>query len=133
MTLKKALALPKPKTLNGKAQQLIELEAMQREIRERRDELKEDLLAYMQKNKTLGLKTEDYTLTRAKRITPQVEDFETLKKSLEAQDIPYEIQEVFADQMKLVFKQAINEGRDLPGLAGLETEYVMIRIKEDKK
>lgn len=133
MTAKKALALPKPRTLNEKAKQLLELELMQRDIREAIADRKADLLAYMQKNKTLGLKTEDYTLTRAKRITPQVVDFDQLKETLEKNDIPYETQVVFADQMKVVFKQAIDEGRDLPGLEGLETEYVMVRVKEVKK
>ena len=116
-----------------KAAQLVELEALKKQVAEKIASYKEDLLKVTQEQGVLTLKTEKYTISRAKRVTPRVVDFDALKASLDSAKIPYETQEVFADFMTPVFKQAIEEGRDLDGLEGQTTEYITIRVKEGEK
>lgn len=94
------------------------------------DEYKVDLLKATQEMDVLTLKTGSYTITRAKRITPKVLDFKTLKDSLDKADIPYEVEEAFTPQMTVVFKNIVKEGKKLEGLEALETEYIMIRTPE---
>ena len=115
-----------------KAKKLMELQTLLKEIKPQIDELKADLLQIMQEQDVLTLKTGTYTLSRAKRITPQVIDFKTLKKSLEDANIDVITEETFAPQMDLVFKQAIEEGRQFDGLESKETEYVSVRVREVK-
>ena len=112
-----------------KVKRLISLQKLEKSLKPEIAKLKEELLDTMQKQDVLSLKTGSYTLFRAKRITPQVTNFEALKKDLEAHDIEVITEIVFAPQMNLVFKQAIEENKELKGLEGLETEYVSIRIK----
>lgn len=107
---------------------LVEMEAKQRELKAQIDEYKSELLFYMQRNKAMQLKTEDYTITRAQRITPQIVSFTRLKKSLDKAKIPYETVEAFAPFMSETFKQVIKEGKELDGLEAKETQYVSVRI-----
>lgn len=113
-----------------KAKKLMELQTLYKEIKPQIDELKAELLQVMQEQDVLTLKTGTYTLSRAKRITPQVVDFKILKDSLEKAEIEVITEEVFAPQMDVVFKQAIEEGREFEGLESKVTEYVSVRIKE---
>lgn len=115
-----------------KAKRLVELQAIYNKIKPEIDALKADLLQTLQEQDVYTLKTGTYTLSRAKRVTPFVSEFHLLKKSLDLANIPYETQEVFIPQMNIVFRKAIDEGRDLPGLTGTVTEYVAIRVKEPK-
>lgn len=116
-----------------KAEKLVELQAVYKQIKPEIDRLKEDLLVTMQESKTLSLKTEDYTISRAKKVTPRVVDFDALKKYLKKNKIPFETKEVFHERMGLVFKALIDEGREAEGLEGLLTEYISIRVREEKK
>ena len=116
-----------------KAKKLVELQAKVKEYKEIIDELKVDLLKTTQELGVLTLKTECYTISRARKVTPKVEDFDELKKSLDKANIPYETKEVFHERMNLVFKMAVDEGRNLKGLEALETEYIMVRVRDPKK
>lgn len=113
-----------------KAQKVVELTNVIKEAKVIVEEYKADLLKVTQEMDVLTLKTESYTITRAKRITPKVVDFKTLKTSLDKEEIPYEVEEAFTPQMKVVFKNIVKEGRELDGLEALETEYIMIRTPE---
>ena len=106
----------------------MKLQAIMKEIKPEIDELKADLLKITQDLDVLSLKTGEYTISRAKRITPKIEDYEMLKKSLTEAGLEVYTQEVFAPQMDVVFKQAIEEGRELKGLDSLVTEYITIRL-----
>ena len=117
-----------PKSPMQKMAKLIELQTIVKDLKPQIDELKADLLKVTQDLNVYTLKTGEYTLSRAKKITPQVVDFQTLKKSLEEADIPYMTEEVFSEQMNVVFKQAIEEKKDLAGLEAKETEYITVRI-----
>ena len=116
-----------------KAKQLMELQRVYNEIKPQILALKADLLQIMQDQDVLTLKTGTYTLSRAKRITPFVAEFDLLKKSLDSAEIPYETEEVFTAQMDVMFRKAIDEGRDLPGLESKVTEYVAVRVKSERK
>lgn len=111
-----------------KAGQIVQLELISRGINEKIKQYKADLLKITQEQDVYMLKTGKYTISRAKRVTPRVLDFETLKSSLEKAKVPYETQEVFADQMSVVFREAVKQGRKFDGLEAQETEYVSIRI-----
>lgn len=111
-----------------KAKRLMELQTIMKEIKPEIDQLKADLLGVMQGQDVFTLKTGSYTLSRSKRVTPQVVDFNTLKKSLEDAEIEVITETVFAPQMDIVFKQAIEEGKEFKGLEGKTTEYISIRL-----
>lgn len=115
-----------------KAAALVELETLHKKVKDKIAIYKADLLKITQDLDVYTLKTGSYTITRAKRITPQIIDFETLKLSLKKEDIPFDVKEVFADYMTEVFKTAIEEKRPLDGLGILETEYIMIRVSKEK-
>lgn len=127
--MNKKLLTNTPKSPMVKAARLFELQKLMKELKPEIESLKADLLKVMQDMDVLTLKTGSYTLSKAKRITPRIEDFKTLKKSLEEQKIPFETVETFAPFMSEVFKEAIDQGRELEGLGKLETEYVSIRLK----
>ena len=116
-----------------KAKKLMELQTLYKEIKPQIEQLKSELLQIMQEQDVLTLKTGTYTLSRAKRITPQVIDFKTLKKSLEEADILVMTEETFSPQMTVVFKNLANENRQLDGLEFLSTEYVSVRVKEPER
>jgi len=114
----------------AKANRLLELQTIYKKIKPEIDELKADLLRTTQELDVYTLKTGDYTISRAKRVTPRVTNFEALKEDLESREIEVYTEEVFAPQMDVVFKQAINQGTKLNGLDALETEYISIRLRE---
>lgn len=119
-----------------KARRLMEVQAILKELKVEADELKADLLRTTQELDVFTLKTGDYTISRVRKVTPQVTDFEVLKEQLERNNIEVYTQETFAPQMDLVFKQIIENGNlDLDGLEGKITEYISIRLarKEDDK
>ncbi len=130
--MNKNLLSDTPKSPMQKAEKLIELQAILKEIKPQIDELKADLLKVTQQLDVYTLKTGSYTISRAKRVTPHIVDFETLKSSLEKENIPFDtvVEESFAPFMIETFKKAIEEGRKLDGLEGVETEYISVRVKE---
>lgn len=131
MSRNKDLLVTKKNSPMEKAKRLIELQNIMKEIKPEIDALKADLLDVTQKLGVLTLKTDKYTISRAKRVTPQIVNFEELKKSLEAANIPYDTKEVFADHMATTFKKMIEDGNLVAGLEGKETEYISVRIKEE--
>ncbi len=110
-----------------KAERLLKLADLKKQVETAYNALRDELLEETQRLGVLTLKTESYTITRAKRVTAQVVDYKTLKLSLEKGNIPFTTKEVFGDEMSTVFKQAIKEGRELDGLTALTTEYITIR------
>ena len=90
-----------------KAQKIVELTKIIKDAKAIVDEYKIDLLKVTQEMDVLTLKTGSYTISRAKRITPRVTDFKTLKESLDKENIPYEVEEAFTPQMDLVFKNLV--------------------------
>ena len=111
-----------------KAEKLMKLTALKKDIDGMMDELRADLLKTMTDLDVLTLKTGSYTITRQKRITPQVIDYKTVKKALEERGIPIVVREVFGKEMDVVFKQMIEQGEQLEGLEARITEYPSIRL-----
>jgi hypothetical protein len=123
-----------------KAAKLVELGVIAKELREKlaliTDEMqvyKDDLLKITQDLDVLSLKTGSYTISRAIRITPQVENFSKLKVSLEKAGVPVMVVEAFAPQMDEVFKEALKEGKEFDGLGKRETQYIAVRISDKKE
>lgn len=117
-----------------KARRLMELQALMKELKIEADELKADLLKTTQQLDVYTLKTGEYTISRVKKITPHVEDFETLKKALEEAEIEVYTEETFSPVMDVVFKQILADGKNIDGLEGKVTEFISIRLarKEEK-
>jgi hypothetical protein len=129
-----------PKSPMMKAAKLVELGVIAKELREKlaliTDEMqvyKDDLLKITQDLDVLSLKTGSYTISRAIRITPQVENFSKLKVSLEKAGVPVMVVEAFAPQMDEVFKEALKEGKEFDGLGKRETQYIAVRISDKKE
>lgn len=120
------------KSLTQKAADLVLMEAQLKDLKQKVADYKAELLKATQELDVLTLKTGSYTIVRAKRITPQVANFKELKKSLDLAEIPYTTTEVFSDYMKPVFRQLVDDGKLLPGLEVLETEYISIRVPDKK-
>ena len=138
--MKNDLLITKPNSPMQKAAKLVTLGAKAKELREElakvTDEmqpLKDDLLKITQDLDVLTLKTGSYTISRATRITPQVEDFKLLKQSLKKAEVPFVTQEVFAPQMEEVFKEALKENREFVGLGKKETQYISVRVNIKKE
>ena len=112
-----------------KAERLMKLAELKKQVESAYNQLRDELLVVTQQLDVLTLKTGTYTITRAKRVTPQVVSFEQLKATLDKENIPYTTKTVFGDGMDLVFKQAIKEGRELEGLNVTTTEYITVRVK----
>lgn len=119
-----------------KAEALAELSVKARDLRTELKEIeeqmrpfKEDLLKVTQNLDVYTLKTGNYTISRGRRITPVVEDFDKLKENLERENIPYETETVFKN-MDVVFKEAVKEGRGLEGLEAKETQYISVRVNK---
>ena len=119
-----------PQSPMEKAKKLMELQKIVKNLKPIIDELRSDLLKVTQDLGVLTLKTELYTISRSKRVTPEVVDFKLLKQSLIDNKIPFGTQEVFADYMSVSFKKLIEDKREMPGLEGKETEYISVRIRE---
>lgn len=126
----KKLTVKENLTPSQKVEKLIELQALERKIKPQIDKLKGELLEAMKSQDLEMMRTGSYTLSRAKRVTPKVVDFEAVKKYLDKNDIPYETKEVFEDYMTNTFKYLVEEGKEVEGLDTQETEYVSVRIKE---
>lgn len=113
-----------------KARRLVELQAQVKALKPEIEALKADLLQVTQALDVYTLKTGSYTISRAKRITPEVVSFKILKQSLTENNIPFETEETFTPQMSVLFKKLIEDGREIDGLEGKETEYISVRVKE---
>lgn len=116
-----------------KAEKLVKLAALKKQVTEAYNQLRDDLLQITQELDVYTLKTGSYTISRAKKITPSVTDVEELKAALDERDIPYKMKEVFADFMAPVFKQLVEQGTELSGLEGKVTEYVSVRVAKPKE
>lgn len=102
-----------------------ELSVVEKQMRPLRDEL----LQITQDLDVYTLKTGKYTISRVARYYPEVEDFKTLKETLDREGVPYETQESFTPQTEFMFKEAIKAGKHFEGLNEGKTEYIMIRTK----
>lgn len=120
----------------AKAEKLMEIEAKIKELTKEKDILKADLLQVTQDLDVITLKTGSYTISRVKRVTPKVINFQAVKETLDRLDIPYVTEEAFSEQMKPVFKQlaekALAENKLIKGMDIAETEFIMIRLAEVK-
>jgi len=114
-----------------KAEALIELETIKKQIEEKIVAYREQLLEATKELDVLSLKTGTYTISRVKKLYPKVIDFEQVKTSLEKENIPYDVVETFADHMKETFKQIAEDGKQIDGLEISESEYIMVRINKE--
>ncbi len=114
-----------------KAENLLKLREAKRQIEERIELLNSELLEAMRATDSLSIKTSSFTISRAKRVTPFVENYKALKQDLDEKRIPYTTKEVFGDEMAGVFRQAVKEGRQLDGLSSRETEYITIKTPKE--
>jgi len=129
MARNKDLLVTKKNSPMEKAKRLMEITTLLKDLKVEQDDIKAHLLEITQKLGVLSLKTDKYTISRVKRITPEVVDFETLKKSLTKENVPFETREVFAEFMPATFRKLIEDGREMPGLESKTTEFISVRVK----
>lgn len=132
MDIQKPIIATTATTTIEKAKNLIQLEKIYKDVKERIDAYRAELLEETKKMDVLSLKTGSYTISRVKKLYPKVTDVQALKKALDKEKIPYEMQEVFADYMKNTFKQLAEEQKQLDGLNIDEIEYIMVRINNEE-
>lgn len=116
------------------AQDILKLEEMKRQVTEKLDALKRELLVTMQAKDVLTLKTETYTISRATRKTIKVEDEKALAEDLTSRDIEVSWVEKLSDQTINTAKVLAKSGTCPSGVQITDTPYVSIRVtKKEKK
>ncbi len=115
-----------------KAAQLLKLKDVKKQVDSRIEALQAELLAVAQETGIQTIKTAEFTLSVATRVTPKVADYEKLKESLDEAGIPYSVRETFGEEMNSVFKALLKSDNAPAGLGGTVTEYIAIRTTKEK-
>jgi hypothetical protein len=117
-----------------KIAQYAKLIEVRKQVEERYNSLRKELLEEMKRTKVVSLKTEDYTLTRQTRKTIKVTNDRAAINALK--DLGHEVvtKEVMdMDYMKPVVENLTQDGEVLPGIEEFSTEFVSIRTAAKKK
>lgn len=116
------------------AAQLLKLQKLKKEVDARVKELNALLLYEMQQQGVLTLKTEKYTISRAKRTTVSVVDHQELAEDLVRKTTIEPKWVTVLDEITInAAKLAMKAGMSLDGVESKETEYVMVRLPKEQK
>lgn len=110
------------------AQKLIKLKELKSQVDARLKEINESLLASMSELGVLNLKTEEMTITRAKRTTVSVSDMGAMKSFFEDKGLEFNTEEVVDKTTLNVAKAMVKDKQVVDGTEVKETEYITIRI-----
>lgn len=110
-------------------QDIVKLEAAKREIDQRLKSLRDMLLEECQNNNVLTLKTDNFTIVRAKRKTLKVTNEQELQEQLKrlGHELVLKLDMAY---MKPVVKANLDK---LDGVEENETEYIQIRLPKGDK
>lgn len=114
-------------TVDKTATEILKLQALSKEIADRLKEKREALLEIMQKTKTLTLKTELYTISRAKRVSTTIVSESKLEKDLKTRGVPVDYERRLSEQTIKAVNQLVKEGQSVEGVQTRQTEYLSIR------
>jgi hypothetical protein len=123
-----------PISVPDKINQYAKLIEVKKQIEERYDALRKDLLEEMKRTKVVSLKTETYTLTRQTRKTIKVTNDRAAITALK--DLGHEVitkEVIDMEYMKPVITGLTEQGEVLAGVEEFNTEFVSIRSAGKKK
>ena len=115
--------------LKEKRQQVKELS---KELDEKYNQLREELRLEMSERKVLTLKTEDYTLYRAKRNYIRIADEDKVSDWFVKRGLVLPTKVDYYGALPAI-KQALNEGKTVKGVEEEQSEYVSVRINKPTK
>jgi hypothetical protein len=115
---------------NDKAERFLKLSELRKRVNEEYDLIRSQLLEETQKLGIKQLKTDNYTISRAKRVNVYVVNDEEAGKALE--DLGYQIkyQKKISD-LSMPTVKAVAKDREIKGVETTESEYVVVRINKE--
>jgi hypothetical protein len=108
------------------------LQALQKELDEHYNALREDLRQVMAEKKVLTLKTEEYTITRSSRRVIKIVDHNKLIDWFTKRGITPPLKVDYYPALP-VLNEAFKQGKKIKGAEESSAEYVSVRINKPKK
>lgn len=116
------------KTPAEMAARLVKLKEAKKMIDDELKEINEKLLEEMQRFDVLTLKTGQFTVSRAKRVTPKVMILEDVQGYFTDKGLPFTTKAVPDDVTMNTIKEMVKAGEMPDGVEAQETEYVSVRV-----
>jgi len=116
---------------NKKAEYFIKLTALKKRVNDEYNSIRAELLETTQKLGIEQLKTANYTITRAKRTTIDIYDHDLAGKELEKLGYTIKYQKKISD-LSLPTVKEVAKNKELAGVDTRETEYILVRVREEK-
>lgn len=115
---------------NEKARQFLKLAELKKEIVERYEEIRKELLETTQNLGIKQLKTDDYTISRARRVSISIYDDEEAGNALEKLGVPVKYEKKLASHLMTTIR-ALAKDKDIAGIEKKETEYILVKINKE--
>jgi hypothetical protein len=115
---------------NKKAEYFIKLTELKKRINEEYNNIRAELLETTQKLGIKQLKTDNYTISRAKRTTIDIYDHELAGSELEKLGYTIKYQKKISDLSMPTVKE-VAKGEQIDGIEVNETEYVLVRLNKE--
>lgn len=119
------------KTPAEMAARLVKLKEAKKMIDDELKEINEKLLEEMQHFDVLTLKTGQFTVSRAKRVTPKVTNLDDLEGYFTDKGLQFTTKAVPDDVTMNTIKEMVKAGTMPDGVEAQETEYVTVRIAKE--
>lgn len=116
---------------NEKAEYLLKLTALRKKVNDEYDKVRAELLETTRNLGIEQLKTANYTITRAKRTTIDIYNHEAVGEELEKLGYMVKYQKKISD-LSLPTVKAVAQNQKLLGVDTRETEYIIVRAREEK-
>ena len=116
---------------NKKAEYFLKLTALKKRVNDEYNAIRAELLETTQKLGITQLKTDNYTITRAKRTTIDIYDHDLAGEELEKLGYTIKYQKRISDLSMPTVKE-VAKNQELAGISTKETEYIIVKIREEK-
>lgn len=114
---------------NQKAERFIKLVALKDKINEEFELIRAELLADTQKLGIKQLKTDDYTISRAKRVNVYITDDKEAGMALAKLGVPVKYEKKIASHLMPTIR-AMAKDKEIEGIKTSETEYVIVKVNK---
>ena len=102
-------------------------------LKQKRDELQEELLQELQKDELKQWKTDDLTVSRIVKPIEKVKDETALMEDMKAKDLGHHIETKISSTFKQTYlPKMVKCGEQFQGIAIEEKEYLSVRIPNQK-
>jgi len=115
---------------NKKAEYFIKLSELKKRVNEEYNNIRSELLETTQKLGIKQLKTDNYTISRAKRVNIDIYDHKLAGSELEKLGYQIKYQKKISDLSMPTVKE-VAKGQKIDGIEVSETEYVTVRINKE--